>query len=66
MVKPTLSLQSSEAVVTQSACSIYAAYIAAGRVTDGQESEWMQRSLREAFAIAKLADESIQSDHELG
>lgn len=66
MLRTSLSLQPSEAAVAQSACNIYAAYIAAGRVEDGKESEWMKRSLDEALSIAKQADKLIQSDHEMG
>ena len=63
--KPTLNLQPSEAVVAQAAGAIYAAYIAAGRVPDGKAEEFMQRSIQEAFQIAKMTDEAIQSDTEL-
>lgn len=66
MTKPKLSLQSSEGIVVQSAAQIYAAYIAAGRVTEGREREWIQRSIREAFLIAQMTDEAIESDSELG
>jgi len=65
MAKPTLSLQSSEAVVVQAAAHIYAAYIMSGRVNDGQEQRWIERSIREAFRIAQLTDDAIQSDKEM-
>ena len=65
MTKPTLSLQPSEAVVVQSAAYIYAAYIASARVPEGQEKEWIERSIREAYTIARLTDDSIKSDTEL-
>ena len=66
MPKPKLSLQPSESVVTHVAGDIYAAYIAAGRVTDGQEEKWMQRSIAEAIKIAQMTDEAVLSDSELG
>ena len=66
MSKPSLSLQESEAAVVQAAATIYSAYIRAGRVTDGGEKEWMQRSIQEAIWIAKTTDEGIMSDDELG
>ena len=66
MVKPSLSLQPSEAVVAQMAAHIFAAYIAVGRVKDGHEPEWMRRSIGEAFQIARLTDEAIRSDGEMG
>jgi hypothetical protein len=66
MAKPFLSLQPSEMVVAQAAANIYAAYIAAGRVPEGKESDWMRRAIGEAFTIARLADEAIHSDNEMG
>ena len=60
-----LRLQHSESVVVQAAAQIYAAYIAAGRVADGQEASWMERSIREAIRIAKAADAAIVSDEEI-
>ncbi len=66
MEKPYLKLEFSEGIVVQVAGQIYAAYIAAGRVTEGTEKEWMNRSIREALRIARTVDESLQSDSELG
>jgi hypothetical protein len=63
--KVTLSLQPSEAIVARSAANIYAAYVASGRVPEGQEREWIDRALRDAILIAQLADEAIISDSEL-
>ena len=65
MSRPTLLLQPSEGVVAQSAATIYAAYIAAGRIPAGQEHEWIRRSIQEAFTIARLTDEAIHSDGEM-
>jgi hypothetical protein len=44
------------------AAQIYAAYITRGAVKTGEESTWMQRSIREAARIAKTVDVSIDSD----
>lgn len=66
MTKPILTLQPSEGIVVQSAAQIYAAYIAAGRVPEGSEKDWIRRSIQEAFLIARVVDESVQSDKELG
>ncbi|MCA9117967.1 MAG: hypothetical protein KDA79_23005 [Planctomycetaceae bacterium] len=65
MKKRSLSLQPSEAVVVHAASRIYAAAIASGRVKEGQEDEWIRRSINDAFRIAHLADEAIQSDNEM-
>jgi hypothetical protein len=60
-----LKLQHSESVVVQAAAQIYAAYIAAGRVPEGEEAEWMKRSIREAIQIAHATDASVISDEEI-
>lgn len=66
MNKVHLALHPSERVVTTAAAQVYAAYIAAGLVREGNEEEWMQRAVREAIRIAQLCDEAITSDNELG
>ena len=66
MTKPKLSLQPSEAMVAESAAIIYAAYITIGRVPEGQEQKWIERSIHEAVQIAQLTDEAVHSDTELG
>jgi len=65
MAKASLSLQTSEGVVVTAAATIYAAYLAAGRVDLGKEKDWMQRSVQEALWIARITDELVQSDKEL-
>ena len=60
-----LKLQHSESVVVQAAAQIYAAYITAGRVSDGEESQWMERSIREAIRIARATDAAVISDEEI-
>jgi hypothetical protein len=66
MSKPKISLQPSEAVVTQMAATIYSAYIASGKVVPGNEQKWIDRSIREAIQIAQQTDEAVQSDTEMG
>lgn len=63
--KPILSLQPSEAVVVQAAATIFAAYIKGGFVVAGKESEWIRKSIQQAYEMARLTDEAIQSDTEL-
>ena len=60
-----LKLQHSESVVIAGATQIYAAYISAGRVAEGQEDQWMARAIKEAIKIATTADEAIVSDDEM-
>lgn len=62
---PYLTLQPSEQTIVTAAATIYAAYIAAGRVEDGKENTWMDRALKAAFRIAKVTDETVQADREL-
>jgi len=64
MAKQSLSLQPSEAVVVRAAAAIYSAYLIAGRVPEGEQKKWMDRSIQEAFYIARTADDAIQSDDE--
>ena len=65
MAKKHFRLQSSESVVTQAASQIYAAYISSGRVKEGEESRWMERSIKEAVMIAQATDDLIISDEEI-
>ena len=65
MGKKHFRLQHSESVVVHAASRIYAAYIASGRVADGEESRWMERSIREAMSITQAVDDSIISDEEI-
>jgi len=60
-----MKLQHSESVVVQAAAQIYAAYISAGRVPEGEEAQWMKRSIREAIRIADATDAAVISDEEI-
>jgi len=64
--QPYVKLEPTEGIITQVAGQIYAAYIAAGKVTEGAETEWMTRSIREALRIARTVDDTIQADQEIG
>ena len=65
MPKAYISLQESEMVVVQAAAQIYAAYITAGRVEEGQENQWMDKSIRAAIRIANVTDKAVISDGEV-
>jgi len=65
MAKKYFRLQHSESVVVQAASQIYAAYIVNGRVAEGEEAQWMRRSIREAVMIAQATDDTIISDDEI-
>lgn len=62
MTKPDITLEHSKAVVCDMASRIFAAYIVRGEVKDGEESNWMERSIREAVKIAKTINASIESE----
>ena len=64
MKKAKVSLQASEGLVFESAARIYSAYLAGGKVKDGEEQQWMERSVKEAVQLAHLVEQSVQSDHE--
>ena len=63
--KTHLRLQHSEGIVVHAASRIYAAYIAAGQVTNGNEDQWISRSIEEALQLAVQTDDRIESDDEV-
>ena len=65
MTKPDVTLQPSKGVITQAAAQIYAAYVTAGRVQDDKGDQWIKQAIRDAIAIARTVDASVQSDEEL-
>ena len=65
MAKKHFKLQHSESVVVQATAQIYSAYIASGRVSDGDEVAWMRRSIKEAIMLAQGVDDSVISDGEM-
>ena len=60
-----IKLQKSESVVAAGAIQIYSAYIAAGRVSEGQEDQWMSRAIKEAIKITTSTDAAVISDDEV-
>lgn len=64
-MKSYLTLQPTEKAILEAAAGIYAAYIGAGRVDEGQEDAWMKRSIQEAIRIARTIDEVVQADKEV-
>ena len=65
MPKTKISLQASESLVFKVAGRIYSAYVAAGKVSEGEERQWMERAIREAVHLAQLTEAQVQSDNEL-
>jgi hypothetical protein len=60
-----LHLEPIEATVAAAAAQIYAAYVTAGRVSEGTELGWMARAVDEAIAIAQMADERVLAKSEM-
>lgn len=65
MGRPYVALQPSEGIIVQAAATIYAGYLAAGRVAEGSESDWIARSIKDAIRIAQTTDENVQADAEV-
>ena len=61
----SLKLQHSESVVLQVAAQLYSAYVIAGRVKPDDETAWMERSIRDAIAMAEATDAAVISDAEI-
>lgn len=64
MNKPYIKLKESERTIVTAAATIYAGYVSGGRVAEGEEQEWLNRSLKEAIALAKSADAAVMADGE--
>ena len=61
-----MKLHWSESVVAIAASQIFAAYIQAGRVNDGNEEEMLLKAIRTAIKLADTTDNMIKSDDEGG
>ena len=65
MAKSYLVLQATEQALVNAASTIYAGYVQAGRVPEGDEAGWRQRSIEEALAIAKAIDDLTVAEGEM-
>lgn len=63
--KTHIRLQASEAALTNSAAQIYAAYIIAGKVPEGEEAEWKKRAATDAIELGRLIDNNVISENEI-
>ena len=59
------SLQPSEKAVYQCASKIFAAYVAAGKVTDENKSDYYRIAIQDAIKIGQIVEQNVQSDDEL-
>ena len=62
MSKPDITLEPSKGVVSEMASRIYAAYIMRGDVAEGEEDQYMERSIRQAVRIAKTVERSVETE----
>ncbi|MEQ8818807.1 MAG: hypothetical protein RLY93_01075 [Sumerlaeia bacterium] len=61
-----LTLQKSEAAVAHCASRIFAAYIAQGVVTDSNQEDMIEKSVRAAMKLAYRTEQLVLSDDEPG
>jgi len=59
-------LQSSEAVILQTAAQILSAYVATGQVTEANATGAVERSVALAIALARKVEDTVRSDEEPG
>jgi hypothetical protein len=63
-MKPYVTLQPTEQTILLAAATIYAAYLTADKVPNGEE-ELMNQSIKAAFRMCRVIDASVQADKEL-
>ena len=61
-----IRLEPSERAIFRSASDIYAAHVAAGNVKDGNEDEYIQKSIAVSLKICDIVEDKVVSDSELG
>lgn len=64
MSKDYITLKPTEQAIVTAAATIYAGYLAAGRVEVGSEAEWLKKSTQDAIHLAKATDEKVVADGE--
>jgi hypothetical protein len=62
MSKPDITLEPSKGVVSMMAAQIFSAHIIRGNVQEGNEDQYMERSIREAIRIAKTVERSVETE----
>lgn len=62
MSKPEVNLKPTEMAIVQSAAQLYAAYVTAGRVEEGKETEWMERALKDVMKFARAVEGVADTD----
>ena len=61
-----VDLQVNERTLVHAASAIYAAYVSSGRILEGEEKEYLSRSVDEALGIASRIEELVRDAEEPG
>ncbi len=59
-----VDLQVNERTLVHAASAIYAAYVSSGRIPEGEEKEYLSRSVDEALGIASRIEELVRDAEE--
>lgn len=60
-----IQLADTEASILSAASRIYAAYIASGQISAGEEDRYMQMAVKQVVYMAALVDDRIKAEGEL-
>jgi hypothetical protein len=63
--KTYLNLHTSEGHILGAAARIFTGYLAAGRVSDDDEAEWIEKSVETAIRMAVSVDEKVRTEDEM-
>ncbi len=61
-----VDLQMNERTLVHAASAIYAAYVSSGRIPEGEEKEYLSKSVDEALVIASRIEELVRDAEEPG
>ena len=64
--KPYLKFNATEQVLIEAAATLYAGYLASGRVPEGQEIEWLGTAAEHAIKLGQSIGTSVVAEDELG
>ena len=61
----SVQLAPTEASILAASSRIYAAYISAGSVSEGEEAEYMQKAIKQAMRMSTAVDDLVKAEGEL-
>jgi hypothetical protein len=62
MASKKIDLNANGQAVTNAAALIYAAFVAQGKVKDGDEEKWLERAIKDAVRIARTVTKVVERD----